>query len=347
MPSVSAAESQQRSAELKPRFHLDAGDYVAALEVARDGLLCIAGLGNGRVLGIDLGTGKEAFSVRAHDDGVLRVSISPDGQNFATCGQDSVAKVWARDGSLICELPECGGSWVEHVGWAPVGGRLATAAGRKIRIWTDQGEPLVQSEQFASSITGLAWRSDGTGVAGCCYGGVHILPLVAGAKPRHLAWKGSLISVSWSPDTKVIACGSQDKSVHFWRLSSGRDSQMSGFPFKPQALAWARDSKQLATSGDATISVWDFRGKGPEGTRPRSLRGHRSVCTRLVFAPKQDTLASGSQDGSVLLWETRHGERPRRFAFLDDEVTGLAWDAKHDALVGSDASGTIRAWEIA
>jgi WD40 repeat protein len=122
---------------------------------------------------------------------------------------------------------------------------------------------------------------------------------------------------------------------------------MSGYRFKPKALAWDSESKLLATSGDAAITVWEFRGKGPEGTRPIELRGHGSVCTRLAFGPRSCLLASGSQDGSVLLWEPRRGNRPRRFAFLEEEVTGLAWDFKQNTLVGGDASGTVCAWQLA
>jgi WD40 repeat protein len=346
MSSLTEALPRGRS-ELEPRFRLAAGDYVTALEVARDGSVCVVGLGDGRALGVDLGTGQEVFSVSAHTGGVLGVSISPDGQHVATCGQDAAAKLWTKRGALQRELPGGGGAWVDHVAWAPAGGRLATASGRNVRVWTPQGEPIVECEPLASSVTALAWRSDGTGLAACCYGGVHILPFVPGAKTRHLAWKGSLISLAWSPDAKVIACGSQDSSVHFWRLSSGQDSEMSGYRFKPKALAWDSESKLLATSGDAAITVWDFRGKGPEGTRPIELRGHGSVCTRLAFGPRSGLLASGSQDGSVLLWEPRRGHRPRGFAFLEDEVTGLAWDAKQQTLVGADASGSVCAWQIA
>jgi WD40 repeat protein len=262
MSSVIEALQRGRS-ELEPRFRLAAADYVTALEVARDGTICVVGLGDGRVIGVDLWTGRELFAVSAHEGGVLGVNISPDGERVATCGQDTVAKLWTREGAFQRELP-CGGSaWVDHVVWAPAGGRLATAAGRSVRVWTEHGEPLVECEPLASSVTGLAWRSDGTGLAACCYGGVHILPFVPGAKTRHLEWKGSLISLAWSPDAKIIACGSQDTSIHFWRLASGQDSTMSGYRFKPKALAWDSESKLLATSGDSAITVWDFAARAP------------------------------------------------------------------------------------
>jgi WD40 repeat protein len=345
MPGVIEALPRGRT-ELRQRFRIATGEYVSALEVARDGSICAVGLGDGRLLGFDVQTGHEVLAVLAHPGGVLGVSHAPDGRHLVTCGQDAAAKIWARDGALVGVLPGGGGPWVEHVAFSPTGGRIATASGKQVRVWTAEGEPIFETEPVASTVTGLAWRSDGTGIAASCYGGVHIWPCVPGAKVRHFTWKGSLISLAWSPDAKVIACGSQDCSVHFWRIASGQDSQMSGYPSKPKALAWDHESRLLATSGDATVTVWDFRGKGPEGSRPLQLQGHERVCTHLAFSPRKGVLASGGQDASVLLWEPRRSEKPIRFAALDDEVTGLSWHPQHHTLVGADASGTVCAWEV-
>jgi WD40 repeat protein len=345
MPGLTSDRDQGKT-ELSVQWHLAAGDYVTALEIARDGALCVAGLGDGTMLGLDLTSGELRFHVQAHAGGVLGVSMTPDGKRLATCGQEPGAKLWSSAGALVRVLPGDGRAWVEHVAWAPAGGRLATAQGRTVRVWDGEGELLREVGPLVSTVTGVAWRFDGTGLAAVCYGGVHIVPFVDRARPRHLAWKGSLISLAWSPDAKVIACGSQDCSVHFWRLATGQDSEMRGYAFKPKALAWDNESRLLATSGDASVTVWDFRGKGPEGTRPIQLEAHRGICTRLAFAPRKGLLASGSQDTSVLLWEPRRGNRPVRYAFLEDEVTALAWHPEAGALVGADASGTICSWNV-
>lgn len=332
--------------ELPVRWRLAAGDYVAALAPARDGQRCVAGLGNGDVLGLELASGKVVFQRRAHEGSVLGVSLAPEPTRFVTCGHEPSAKIWSAKGELVRELPGGGTAWVEHVAWAPSGGRIATAAGRKVRVWTALGEPLFESDAFASTVSSIAWRRDGSGLAATCYGGVHILPIVDQAKARHLAWKGSLISMAWSPDGNVIACGSQDATVHFWRLDSGQDAEMSGYRFKPKALAWDNESKLLATAGDASVTVWDFRGRGPEGTRPIQLSAHLGACTRLAFSPRKAVIASGSQDSSVLLWEPRRGTEPIHFAFLEDEVTALAWHPDHHTLLGADADGNIAAWAV-
>jgi WD40 repeat protein len=339
-------EVSRGQTELVPRWRRDVGDYVVAAEISRSGRLCVVGVGDGRVLGIDLETGRELFDQHAHHGGVLGLSLSPDGIHFVTCGQEPDAKLWRATGELVRELPGGGAQWVEHVTWAPSGGRIATAAGRRVRIWSSDGAQLEEREPLSSTVSNLAWRADGTAIAATCYGAVHLWPFVPGAKARRFDWKGSLISLAWSPDAKVLACGSQDSSVHFWRLATGQDSQMSGYRFKPKALAWDYESKLLATSGDAAVTVWDFRGKGPEGTRPILLESHRGMCTRLAFSPKKTVLASGAQDTSVLLWEPRRGTQPIRYAFLEDEVTALTWHPEHRGLFGGDASGNLCFWEV-
>ncbi len=344
MPGLTT-DRAPREVELKCKWQLDAGDYVSAAEISIEQELCVIGTGDGSVIAVEEGTGQQRFRIRAHQGSVLGISMSPQGTHFATCGQDSSARLWTMQGQPVRELPGGKAGWVEQVAWAPFGDRIATAAGRVVRLWNSEGDPLLETEALGSTVTALAFRADGSAVAAACYGGVHVWPFVPNAKPRHLAWKGSLISLAWSPDGKVIACGSQDGSVHFWRLANGRDSEMSGYPVKPKALAWDRESRLLATGGGPTVTVWDFRGNGPEGTRPIELEGHQGVCTRLAFDAKQGVLASGAQDTSVLLWKPRRSTRPIRYAFMQAALTCLTWHPGNGRLMGGDASGAVAYWE--
>ena len=63
-----------------------------------------------------------------------------------------------------------------------------------------------------------------------CYGCVTFFDIPSGEVLQKFEWKGSLISLELSPDGDVVACGSQDNSIHFWRRSTGEDSMMSGYP---------------------------------------------------------------------------------------------------------------------
>jgi COMPASS component SWD3 len=51
--------------------------------------------------------------------------------------------------------------------------------------------------------------------------------------------------------------------------------------------------------GDRTIYLWDVAtGKGP-----REVQGHQDVLTSLAFSPDGKTLASGSSDTTILIWD--------------------------------------------
>ena len=331
--------------ELRARWRASVGDYAVDASLSHDGALTAIGTGAGEVVVFDVETGAERWRRALHAGGVSAVAFSPRGALLATAGQDGRACLLDADGSTLAELPGRGG-WVEHLAWSPDGRLLATTSGRVLRVWSSAGEPVVETEPHPSTIAGLAWRQGGRQIATCCYGGVHVWAVAAGKRDRHLAWKGSLVSLAWSPDGKVIACGSQDASVHFWRLSSRQDSEMRGYPFKPKAIAWDAGSTLLATAGDKTVTVWNFSGKGPEGKPPLELEGHEALCTALAFAPKGPFLASGSEDTGVILWEPNRGPKPVRFAFLEDEVTKLAWHPGGRRLLAADASGHVALFEV-
>jgi WD40 repeat protein len=115
---------------------------------------------------------------------VLEARFSRDGELLVTCGQDSEARIFSPRGDLLRVLPG-GASWVEHVAWSPVGDRFATASGRKVRVWSRDGEPFAETEELPSTVTAIAWARSGAELAATAYGGVHIW--TAGSGP----WRGT------------------------------------------------------------------------------------------------------------------------------------------------------------
>jgi WD40 repeat protein len=344
MPSVSTVA--EKRFELRTLWRAQVGDYATAIAYSADGSLLAVGSASGEVHVFDADTGRVRWKALAHPGGVLALAWSPVACVLASGGQDGHARMHLEDGRVLADLPAGGtkAGWVEHVTWSPDGERLATAAGKTVRLWSSDASPLLETEPHPSSVTGVAFDPTSQQLATCSYGGVHLWNVAAGARARHLPWKGSLIDLTWSPDGKVIACASQDRSVHFWRLATGTDAEMTGYPFKPRALAWDSRGSLLATGGDATITCWNFAGKGPEGSTPIQLEGHRTQVTHLAFSPRKAVLASGAQDFSVLVWQPRTGKAPVGYAFLDDAISGLAWHPQHRSLAAIDGAGQVGCW---
>lgn len=343
MPRL-AVEQEKRALALQWQVALD--NYPTAMAFTPEGDRIVVGTGGGELVLVDSQTGAELWRKIAHPGGVLSVAMSAE--RIASSGQDGVARIFSQSGDCLHTLPgnPSGAPWVEHVRWSPDGQRLATAAGKLGRIWNHDGTPFLETHVHESTITALQWSRTGSELATACYGGAYLWKVESGANPRHLPFRGSLISLAWSPDEKVVACGSQDCSVHFWRLNNGKDSEMTGFPFKPKALAWDANSSMLATGGDATVCVWDFAGKGPEGSRPIQLASHKAHVTQLMFHSRKALLASAAEDMGIIVWEPRKGVAPVGFAFLEDTPALLQWHPRELCVVAADESGKIVCWRI-
>lgn len=316
-------------------------DYPRGLAFSPDGRWLALGAADGTVQVLYAATGKVA-STHHFPAEVSSLSFSSEGDALAIGCHDGAARLldtstWAQR----AELPSGSRAWVEHLAWSSTG-VLAVAAGKKVRLWTSSGAPVLETQPHESTITGVAFSRDGQRLFTSSYGGVRAWPLSDRAEAHHYPWKGSLISLALSPDDAVVACGSQDCSVHFWHLPRGADSEMRGYPAKPATLAWSPDAALLATGGAETICVWRFEGKGPEGTKPLLLKGHEKLVTQLSFASKERLLASAGEDRDVLLWSLADGLKPVALAPMSGAVAALRFSADDGFLAAADEQGLVR-----
>ena len=324
------------------------GDYAIAGGWSLRGEALIVGDAAGGVYAFDGKSGATAWERRGvHDGGVLAVAIHPSGTAFATAGQDSRVLIWSAAEGQVSRAIDVGSGWVENVAWSPDGQWLAASCSRQVRAYDADGAEVWRSDDHPSTVSAIAWSSVGE-LATACYGRVTFFDAPTGELRQKLEWQGSLASMALSPDRDIVACGSQDNSVHFWRRSTEEDSTMSGYPAKPSALAFDDTGTLLATGGGETVTVWSFEGSGPEGTRPGVLEFHVQPVTTLSFAPGAMRLASGGRDGAVVVWSLqRDGEGdPIGVAVVADAVAELYWRPDGRALAALDAQGGVTGWRV-
>lgn len=112
----------------------------------------------------------------------------------------------------------------------------------------------------------------------------------------HTSW---IHAVSWSPDGKHLASGSQDQSVRVWDSSSGSCIfELLGHSGEVLCVCWSPDSNQLASgSVDRTVCVWD----AANGARLRVFAGHNDFVWSVRWSADGTRLASGSSDRTALV----------------------------------------------
>ena len=330
------------------------GDYAIAGGWACKGTLLVVGDAAGGVYSFEGTSGTIRWEhSEIHQGGVLAMDVHPDGTLFATAGQDGRVLIWSAEDGQVRQTIDLGNAWVENVAWSLDGQWLAASVSRRVHVFGVDGQEVWRSEDHPSTVSTLTWSASEE-LATACYGRVTFFGGSSGSVVQELEWQGSLVSLVLSPDGNVVACGSQDNSVHFWRRSTGEDSQMHGYPGKPSALAFDDSGTLLATGGGKDVTVWSFDGDGPEGTHPGVLELHVKPVTTLAFAGRGRRLASGSRDGSVVVWSLlSDGEGGPVGASLvgdsttvPDVVSGLAWRPDDRGLAAYDASGGITYWRV-
>ena len=324
------------------------GDYAIAGGWSLGGQALVVGDTEGGVYSFDGESGATAWKrPGVHDGGVLSVAIHPGGAAFATAGQDGRVLIWSAADGQVSRAIDVGNGWVENLAWSPDGQRLAASCSRQVHAYDADGAEVWRSDAHPSTVSAIAWSGAGE-LATACYGRVSFFGGATGELRQKLEWQGSLVSMVLSSDGGIVVCGSQDNSVHFWRRATGQDSEMFGYPVKPSALAFDDTGTLLATGGGEAVTVWSFRRKGPEGTRPGVLKFHVEPVTTLAFAPGAMRLASGGRDGAVVVWSLQRNGKggPIGAEDLGASVAELYWRPEGSALAALDARGGVTVWQI-
>jgi len=318
----------------------DVGDYVVALAWAPDGRSLAAASGDGGIAIIDATSGTIRQRLAGHDRGISALAWRPDGHVLASGGHDGLVRRWdAESGEPHDALP-VGKGWVEQVGWSNAGSYLAASAGKRVRCWDSAGELVRDWDAHDSTVTALRWHPTGEELVAAFYGGLaRWTPYQSTPVARH-AWKGSVLTVEWSPDGRYIATGDQDSTMHFWTIADGRSLQMWGYLTKVQHLAWDPTARFLATGGSETVTVWDCQ-PSPEGTKPLMFEAHEKVVSALAYQRRGSLLLSGGRDGRVFLWQP--GRRSQALGRLStgSPISAVAWHPDDVRFAVGAENGTV------
>jgi WD40 repeat protein len=333
-------------AKLSRRARLQLDDYPADIAWSSDGRLLLVAGGQGQLLLVDAAGGAPAVQVLGtHAGGVLAVCAQTSGRLFASSGQDGKVQLWDAK-SREAQCIHTASAWSEQLAFAAHGRWLGVATGRELRVFDSSGALRTQLPPHSGVIAALAWRPKSHELAALGNGGAHLHRLEPQPQSREYPWTGACLTASWSPDGRVLASGLQDGSVHYWNIAANSQSQMKGYGTKVALTSWSANSKLLATAADQQIVVWDFSGRGPEGSEPLQLSAHTARLTQLAFQPQGTLLVSGARDRRLMLWRPAQGSEPRDADLLGDEVSVLRWSNDGTQLAAADRGGGLNLYTL-
>ena len=186
------------------------------------------------------------------------------------------------------------------------------------------------------TLSAVAWEPSGGCVAAAGFGGVRLWDAGDPILQKEFAYGNGIHALVWSPDGRWLVSGNQDPSVHLWIPDEDAELQMSGYEGKVKHLAFDQGSRWLATAGGRDACLWDCSGAGPEGREPGMLPHDTPVCA-VAFQHHHGLLATGAQDGTVMLWSVERKQPLRATVKMPTAATKLTWspDDRHLA-IGSE-----------
>ncbi len=157
-------------------------------------------------------------------------------------------------------------------------------------------------------------------------------------------------ALAFSPDGKIIASGSQDKTIQLWDIEKrSKLATLKAHVGWITAVAFSADGKTLA-SGDANkvIKLW-----GVDTYKERAtLSGHKNTISTLTFAPEGKSLYSGclasaSYDGTIRFWNPKNGEELATLTSGHTEsVKTVAFSEDDTELTIAAFNGTANVWNL-
>lgn len=332
--------------QLVRRWEATLDDHVIDLAWSSDGSTLASASISGPITLFDA-NGAVKHLLLGHSSGTSSLSWHPDGRVLASGGQDGKLRFWDAISGKETGSVEGGAPWVDRVAWRPRGDCIASIAGKKLRLWSPDGEPLRNYPEALHTISDLRWSPKGKELATAGYGGVSFWSPDADEPRVNFPLIQSLLTVAWSPDAQCLAAGTQEGLVHFWFTRSGKDLEMSGYPRKVQELSWDASSTYLATGGGPVVTVWDCSGKkGPSRSVPISFELHKEPVSVLAFQHRGPLLASGSQEGLLALWCPGTSSKVLGQAQLEEGISTLSWTPTDGRLAVGGASGKVQVYGV-
>jgi len=275
-------------------------------------------------------TAREPVTLSGHGGGVYGVCFSPDGSALATGSEDNTVRLWQlpvaigrgeqqRRRQLILDLDH------DSFGVRERASSELAKLGREV-------EPVLREALQATPSVEVRARLRRL-----------LTALRAPVEEHHRA---EVRCLAFSPDGRLLASGSKDKSIKLWNAHTGRAvATIDGRSGTIWSVAFSPDGSTLASGGmDHSVRLWNVS----TGRLRATLQGHAGPVHSVAFSPDGETLVSaGSFDRTVKFWNLANGEPKAALEADRSAVLCVAFSPDGNTLAFAGYEGTIKLCNLA
>lgn len=305
-------------------------------------------------------------TLRGGDANMTSMAVSPDGKQIASGGHDRVITLWdvaeqksiatlsadndgwlplvpirslaaSRDGSRVVVGRADGGIVVRDVGT----GRVVMAIpGAK-----DDGDHAKFNRGHLGAATVVTFLSNGKQVlSGGTDGNCYLWDVATGRWVQlQLAHQEAISDLAITPDDRTYFSASSDQHIAEWDIEKGVErGRWEAHDAPVTCVRVIDDSRLLTTSANGTAKIWKLSNHDLLLTCDL----HNSAITATAVSSDGSTIATGTEDGHLMLWSTRTGWDRRALKKQTSAIRQLAFSYDGKSLISGGSDSVLRVWDV-
>ncbi|KAH9966703.1 WD40 repeat-like protein [Russula dissimulans] len=144
----------------------------------------------------------------------------------------------------------------------------------------------------------------------------------------------------------ILVTGSYDHEIRFWEAWSGicsRTISRSGESGQVNRLAISPDKRLLAAAIHKKVNIYEIASSS--STPVIAFEGHTSNVTSVSFHSQGKWLVTGSEDGTIKIWDLRNTHLHRNYN-NEAPVNDVCVHPNQGELISCDQTGRIKQWDL-
>lgn len=258
-------------------------------------------------------------------------------------GQSKVSQSRSNRPELVLQRGHSQG--INCAAYSPDGRWIGTGANdNSIVLWqTDSGRQLRTLNGHRGYIRSIAISSDGKLIAsGSNDRTVRVWEVQSGRELAAFdAHDGPVTSIVFHPNGQWLVSGGVDKTIKIWDLSQKKELRtLKNHTASVTALAFNQIGTVLVSAAGNEAIVWDTH----SWTEQRTFRRHTAEIVSLAFSQDGNVVASGSVEGSVLVWRVGSDRESLKLTRNSTKTITLRF-ASDASLTAIHADGGFTVWD--
>lgn len=144
----------------------------------------------------------------------------------------------------------------------------------------------------------------------------------------------------------ILATGGYDHKIRFWEATTGVCTKSLSFgESQVNCLQISPEKSLLVAGGNPYLQLFDIKNASNEGKPLINYEGHTGNVTAVGFQKDLKWLYSGSEDGTVRVWDPRSNTSTRTYD-CGAAVNTVALSPNQAELITGDQSGAVKVWDL-